>query len=146
MVEDKESQNLWSTLLRESSKRFKAPEATCIFCGDRGIGKSSLVSMIGGNSNYDVDGNGGIIKDIISYAFLDVDEGVLDSDSVSKINVWSINNKTFDNCMQNVIKPDKQGRVRHISYSMLLSLNDPNFHFHVLSYCTNEMQKQKQLG
>lgn len=112
MTEEKETQNLWSNLLKESSKRFKAPEATCVFLGDTGIGKSALVQKIGGTSNYEVNSNGRIIADIISYAFIDVDEGILDSESVSRINLWSISNKTFEGCLENVIKPDKSERVR----------------------------------
>ena len=115
MVEDKDPQNLWSTLLKESSKRFKAPEATCIFLGDTDIGKSTLLNKIGG-STVEPDANGRMIKDIISYAFIDVDEGILDSESVSRINLWSISNKTFEGCIENVVRPGKSERVGLLLY------------------------------
>jgi hypothetical protein len=121
MGEEKEKQNLWSTLLTESSKRFKAPEATCIFLGDTDVGKNTLISKIGG-SVFESEVTGRIIKDIISYAFIDVDDGFLDSESISRINLWSINNKTFEGCIENVIKPTKAERVcySHTDYLLLV--------------------------
>ena len=114
-MEEKEPQNLWSTLLKESSKRFKAPEATCVFFGDSGIGKSSLVQKIGGSSNFDNGGYGRTISDILSYAFIDIDEGILNSESVPRINLWSISDKTFEGCLENVVKPGKSSeRVRFL--------------------------------
>lgn len=123
-MEEKEPQNLWSTLLKESSKRFKAPEATCVFLGDTGIGKSSLVQRIGGSSNFDSGSNGRIISDILSYAFIDVDEGILNSESVSRINLWSIGDKTFEGCLENVVKPGKSSeRVRRL-FELLMYATD----------------------
>lgn len=118
MGEKKESEtlNLWSTLLKESSKRIKAPEATCIILGDHDTGKSTLLSKLGGNSILGAEGNGSIIKEIISYTFIDVDEEFLDPDSASRINLWSISNKTFKGCMENVIKPGESEQVSSVSY------------------------------
>jgi Dynein light intermediate chain (DLIC) len=115
MEEEKEPKNLWSTLLKESSKRFKAPEATCIFLGDIDVGKNTLLNKIVGSSAYEVDGTGRYTKEIISYSFIDVDEGLLDSDSLSRINMWSISNRTFESSIDLIAKSDKAHRVR-ISY------------------------------
>ena len=123
-MEEKEPQNLWSTLLKESSKRFKAPEATCVFLGDTGIGKSSLVQRIGGSSNFDSGSNGRIISDILSYAFIDVDEGILNSESVSRINLWSIGDKTFEGCLENVVKPGKSSERVIRLFELLMYATD----------------------
>ena len=106
-----EQPNLWSTLLKESSKRFKAPEATCVFLGNANIGKRSLLSKIGECPAFEADGNGRVIKDISSYTYMDVDEGLLDSDSLSRINLWSVSEKTFEGCIEKVIRPKKSDRV-----------------------------------
>lgn len=111
MAENAEPQNLWSSLLKESSKRFKAPEATCVFLGDIDIGKKTLLKKIVGNSTIDDDGSDRVIKDILSYTFIDVEEGILDSDSLSRINLWSISNRTFEGCLDHVIQSGKSERV-----------------------------------
>lgn len=111
MAESTEPQNLWSSLLKESSKRFKAPEATCVFLGDIDIGKKTLLKKIVGNSTIDDDGADRVIKDIVSYTFIDVEEGMLDSDSLSRINLWSISNRTFEGCLDQVIQSGKSERV-----------------------------------
>lgn len=112
MEDEKEPKHLWSTLLKESSKRFKAPEATCIFLGDIDVGKNTLLSKIVSSSAYEDDGNGRYTKEIISYSFIDVDEGLLDSDSLSRINMWSISNRTFESSIDLIAKSDKAHRVR----------------------------------
>lgn len=112
MEDAKEPKNLWSTLLKESSKRFKAPEATCIFLGNVDVGKNTLLNKVVGSSANDVEGNGRYTKEIISYTFIDVDEGLLDSDSLSRINMWSISNRTFESCIDLIVKSDRAHRVR----------------------------------
>jgi GTPase SAR1 family protein len=113
MGEKKESEalNLWSSLLKESSKRVKAPDATCIILGDYDSGKSTLLSKLGGESILGAEVNSSIIKEILLYTFIDVDEEFFDSDSVSRINLWSISDKTFTGCIENVIKPGESERV-----------------------------------
>ena len=106
-----EQPNLWSTLLKESSKRFKAPEATCVFLGNANIGKRTLMAKIGECPGFDLESNSRVIKDIVSYTYMDVDEGLLDSDSLSRINLWSVSDKNFEDCIDKVIKPRKFERV-----------------------------------
>lgn len=112
MEDEKEPKNLWSTLLKESSKRFKAPEATCIFLSDIDVGKRTLLVKIVGSSDYEVDVNERHTKEIISYSYIDVDEGLLDSDSLSRINMWSISSRTFESSIDLITKSDKGHRVR----------------------------------
>lgn len=111
---DLEAINLWSTLLKESSKRVKAPDSVCIIFGDHDSGKSSLLNKLGGDSTLGGERNSSTVRDIISYTYIDVDEEFLDSDSVSRINLWSISDKTFAGCIENVIKPGESERVRSI--------------------------------
>lgn len=105
-----EQPNLWSTLLKESSKRFKAPEATCVFLGNANIGKRTLMGKIGECPGFDLESSR-VIKDIVSYTYMDVDEGLLDSDSLSRINLWSVSDKNFEDCIDKVIKSRKLERV-----------------------------------
>jgi GTPase SAR1 family protein len=103
--------NLWSSLLKESSKRSKLPEATCIFVGDQNVGKNATIEKICAQTeNKDLVGR---IKDIISYNFIDLDEGSSDAESVTRINVWSFSSKTFDGCFEHVISPKIIDRVRY---------------------------------
>jgi hypothetical protein len=114
-----EALNLWSTLLKESSKRVKAPDATCIIFGDHDSGKSTLLNKLGGDSILGGEGNSSTIRDIISYTYIDVDEEFLDSDSVSRINLWSISDKSFAGCIENVIKPGESEPVSLICFILL---------------------------
>ena len=96
---------LWSSLLRESSKKFKVPQAACVVIGDVDVGKRKLVdNMCNSNklSNNQLNMNANDIKtDIVSYNYLDYEEYDNDT-SVSKIHIWTLGLQTFDKAFEPV--------------------------------------------
>jgi septin family protein len=95
--------NLWSTLLKESSKRPKQLQATCVLAGDIGSGKNSLLNKVCNNKS--LSNNNG--NEIISYNYLDLsDEGLSeDIENVSRINIWTISDKSFDQSFDVLVNP-----------------------------------------
>ena len=103
--------DLWSSLLKESSKRFKYPDATCILLGDVDCGKTKLVENLCSSSNSKdklqsstSDSN---VKEILSYSFFEVDESMATAETPSRIGVWSINDKCFDQALHTAVRPSK---------------------------------------
>jgi len=105
---------LWSSLLRESSKKFKVPQAACVVIGDVDVGKSKLVdNMCNSNklSNNQLNMNANDINtDIVSYNYLDYEEYDNDT-SVSKIHIWTLGLQTFDKAFEILLNPKKNERI-----------------------------------
>lgn len=93
--------NLWVSLLRESSKRSLVTESTCIVLGERESGKRTLMERVCNNPcKTDND-------DILSYNYFDIEEGAYEFSS--KINMWSFNESIFDKSFEIV----GSGNVQH---------------------------------
>jgi predicted ATPase len=103
------SANLWSSLLKESSKRSKLPDSTCVFVGDKSVGKNAIIEKICAQTeSTDAVGR---IKDLISYNYIDLDDGSSDAELMARINVWSFSSRTFNDCFEHVLRPKKGDRV-----------------------------------
>jgi hypothetical protein len=70
--------------------------------GDSSCGKNKLLEKICGSTDAEY------VKEIISYNYLEVDEGIPDS---SKVNIWSIGDKCFDLAFETIIHPEKNDKV-----------------------------------
>lgn len=122
MVNDT-SNSLWESLLKESSKRTRQSRAVSTWFGDINVGKNSVISKFCTDSTTELSEKEqtsvpGIrsIKEILSYSYLDVDD--VDSDSYSRVDIWSVNDKTFDESVENVVRPLESDKVRHIKNSI----------------------------
>lgn len=115
--------SLWSNLLKESSKRVRLEDSCCIFVGDVGCGKSRLTEKLCFRENSKeqlLDTNGYQNKEVISYNYFDVEEGISNSELASKVNLWSISNKSFDNSMETVSFPSPiDTKVTYLSVLIL---------------------------
>ena len=105
--------NLWSSLLRESSKKTKYSDALTVFLGNSDCGKTKLVDKLCAHpskeNNVDVEY---VSKEIVSYNFFETDESLSDTDLHSKVGIWSISDKCFDNALNTVVTPANTDRVR----------------------------------
>jgi len=107
-----ETETLWSSLLRESSKLKKVPQAACVVVGDTGIGKSKLVDNICSNnksSNQANHDSNNLKTEIVSYNYLDYEE--YESDIVAKIHLWTIGLQAFDKAFEVLVSPKKTERL-----------------------------------
>lgn len=107
------SENLWSTLLRECSKRSRFADAHCIFVGESMCGKSALVDKICHEDQNLIALHSP--NEFVGYDYFDVEEGLSDSDLASKINVWSLNENFFENPLETFIQPSKNEKVIPLS-------------------------------
>ena len=99
---------LWTSILRESSKKSQTPESTCIIVGNADSGKKSLIGEIckkQGMIENRVDR-----KDIMSYNYFDVEEGELES--AARVNVWSFDHHMFGNAFEIVGSYNFSEKVR----------------------------------
>jgi GTPase SAR1 family protein len=104
--------DLWSSLLRESSKRSNYPEGTVLFLGDSYCGKTKLVEQLCTHDSKDIHSQSEYVaKEILSYNFFEIDESFSNSDISSKIGIWSIGDKCFDHAIEMVINAVKQNKV-----------------------------------
>jgi len=122
--------DLWGSLLRESSKRFRYPDSVCILLGDSECGKTKLVeklcSTTNGKNNINASSSSssstnddGISKEIMSYNYFEIDEALANSEVPSKVGIWSIGDKCFHGALETIIRPNKSktDRVRcHFIY------------------------------
>ena len=87
-------------------------KASCLIVGENDVGKSTLLGKLTSNSTSDVNetikkqGNR-VVKDVLSYGYLDVEEGLLDTSYVSRVNFWSMSNETFAGCIDTVLQGDR---------------------------------------
>jgi hypothetical protein len=106
------SSNLWSSLLQESSKRTKHPDSIAIFLGDSECGKTKLVERLCISDNKELLSNSEYVsKEIMSYNFLDIDDAFTSGEMPSKVGIWSISDKCFDNAIETVTKLSKSEKV-----------------------------------
>ena len=75
-------------------------KASCVIVGENDAGKSTLLGKLTSNSTSDVNetikkqGNH-VVKDVLSYGYLDVEEGLLDTSYLSRVNFWTMSNEAF---------------------------------------------------
>ena len=118
--------SLWSSLLKESSKRSSVPpSATVVVLGDVGVGKGTFIRAAACSSTRgDAAGGTGTFKDVLSYGYLDVDDisGSGSSNSSSggggssssgaggasgtRLDFWGVSDATFDGCLDAVTAPE----------------------------------------
>jgi hypothetical protein len=120
--------SLWSSLLKESSKRSSVPpSATVVVLGDVGVGKGTFIRAAASSSTRgDAAGGTGTFKDVLSYGYLDVDDisGSGSSHSSSggggggssssgaggasgtRLDFWGVSDATFDGCLDAVTAPE----------------------------------------
>ena len=107
---------LWSALLRESSKRSKYhDDSICVFLGDSNCGKSNLIDRLCATNKLK-DSNPTspeyVSKEILSYNYFEIDDGP-SLDIPSKLGIWSISDKCFDRALETVIDPIKTNKVTY---------------------------------
>ena len=113
-MENESTAGIWSSLLKESSKRssMAVDKAACIIVGENDAGKSTLLGKLTSNSTSNVNetirkqGNR-VVKDVLSYGYLDVEEGLLDASYLSRVNFWTMSNETFAGCIDTVLHGDR---------------------------------------
>ena len=116
--------DLWGSLLRESSKRFRYPDSVCVLLGDSECGKTKLVEKLcstnangkNNNNNASSSSSEGISKEIMSYNYFEIDETLANSEVPSKVGIWSVGDKCFHGALETIIRPTKSKieRVRLI--------------------------------
>lgn len=97
--------NLWSSFLRESSKRSQSQESTCIIVGDESSGKRQLLNNICSTGEVDTQDSR---RDIVSYKYFDVDDK--DLESTTRVNAWVFDTSVFGSAydiLRNNCKSDK---------------------------------------
>ena len=103
-------QNLWSTFLRESSKRSQSQEPTCSVVGDETSGaKQLLVKSLCGVSS---EGESAVSnrRDIVSYNYFDIDDK--DLESAARVNAWILDNNIFDSAFDILKSSCKSEKVQ----------------------------------
>ena len=103
--------NLWSTFLRESSKRTQNQESTCIFVGDEHCGKRQLASVLCG---LDTDKER-VTNNIVSYNYFDIDDK--DLEMTTRVNTWLFQKNIFESAneiLKSTYKTDKVSSHRTI--------------------------------
>lgn len=100
--------SLWSELLSSTKKGGNSQsQGTIVFIGDVHSGKTRLVEKLcsaeavprtatGEESN----SSSGSRLEIMGYNYFNVDEGSVESESVLRVNVWSVNNAAFENAFE----------------------------------------------
>lgn len=102
--------NLWSSFLRESSKRTQSLESTCIIVGDEHCGKRQLSSVLCGVDN-SKESNASY-SSVVSYNYFDIDDK--DMETTARVNTWLFERNIFDSShavLKNACKTDKVGNV-----------------------------------
>lgn len=90
-----EHSNLWETILRDSTKRSRLPEGTILFIGESCSGKNELVEKL---TSVDSKQSNRSKTEILSYCFFhatDPDEGPVDIETATRINLWSLGDQAF---------------------------------------------------
>eukprot|EP00601_Ochromonadales_sp_CCMP2298_P029142 CAMPEP_0173329490 /NCGR_PEP_ID=MMETSP1144-20121109/2740_1 /TAXON_ID=483371 /ORGANISM="non described non described, Strain CCMP2298" /LENGTH=405 /DNA_ID=CAMNT_0014274097 /DNA_START=148 /DNA_END=1366 /DNA_ORIENTATION=+ len=102
MTEPAEPENLWSSFLRESSKRTQSQDSTCVVVGSPSNGKDGLVRAICAAKG-DAANIGD--KELVSYSYFDIDDRYLESSA--RVNMWSFEEHVFD-CAYEVLNAKEQ--------------------------------------
>jgi ATPase subunit of ABC transporter with duplicated ATPase domains len=84
--------NLWSSFLRESSKRSLNQEATCVIVGNSNSGKRQLVKALCSVNSADADQNAKRTE-MLSFNYFDIDDRYLESNA--RVNTWLFDNNVF---------------------------------------------------
>ena len=117
-------ENLWTSLLRESSKRSRVlPDSKVFVCGDSGCGKSTLLDKVCNPShtyasNFANNNADDLGKKFVEYNYLELDDSMVsDSNdgtgialSSSPVHMWAYDVRAFGNnfdYMQSITKQDK---------------------------------------
>ena len=98
--------NLWSSFLRESSKRTQSLESTCIIVGDEHCGKRQLSSVLCGVDNSKE--STASYSSVVSYNYFDIDDK--DMETTARVNTWLFERNIFDSShavLKNACKTDK---------------------------------------
>ena len=104
--------NLWSSLLRETSKKPKALHLSCCILGDCIASKKKIIDVLCPNSSVELFGQ---TSDLVeSYGYIDNDES-LESET-GTANVWSFNEAYFDSAKELQFENNSNQRVRAIEY------------------------------
>lgn len=128
---DEPNSNLWETILRESSKRARLPEGTVLFIGENSSGKNDLIEKL---TSADSKQSNRAKSEILTYSFfhaMDPDEGSVDVETVTRINLWSLGDQALYGASDLVLDPVKLERVV-IMIGIDLSLIDT---------CTDSLRK-----
>lgn len=99
--------NIWSSFLKESSKRSQNQEATVIVLGNDGSGKDQLVKALSAKAT-ERDTNPSS-KQIASYVYFDADEK--DLEVQTRVNVWAFGPKIADKAFE-ILQPSYTNKVR----------------------------------
>jgi dynein light intermediate chain 1 len=101
------TENLWSSLLKESSKQSRKVDAFCVFLGDGGCGKSKVTDTLCKSSNGDAKENIGSDQkqEIVSFNYFDVEEGLADTIIASRVSIWSLSDNVYENLLETILEP-----------------------------------------
>lgn len=107
------SNDLWGSLLRESSKRLRYPDSICIVLGDSECGKTKIVEKLcststnGKNANVSSSSSENASREIMSYNYFEIDEVLANSEVPSKVGIWSIGGKCFNGALETIVRSNK---------------------------------------
>ena len=114
------AENLWSTLLNETSRKPQLLDATCFIFGDCAKIKRCLADKLcatKGVADAIFDPLPGVavpseicLEFVEIYNYFEIEEGLTDSE-LGKVNVWSINEHCFDYSLDIVTDPEITNRV-----------------------------------
>ncbi len=88
------NENLWTTLLKETSKKAKVFDSKCVYVGDSSQLKFQMMDKMSWNNNEKNLNMKIEINDanlVESYNYFSVEDGTSDSDAGSVVNVWAVN-------------------------------------------------------
>ena len=106
--------SLWSSLLKDSSKRSSASSSgTVVVLGDIDAGKGALIHAAATSSTRaDLVAGTTSLKDVLSYGYFDVDDTSSSGSSGGGVGVsgtrldfWGVSDATFDGCLDAVAVP-----------------------------------------
>ena len=81
--------NIWSSFLKESSKRSQNQESSCLLFGDDACGKRHLTHTLCANSS-EVEASVNH-QDVVSYSYFDVEDK--DVEAPTRVNMWLFGSK-----------------------------------------------------
>lgn len=119
--------NLWSSFLRESSKRTQNQESTCIIVGDEHCGKRQLSSVLCAQD--DVKENSTNKNSILSYNYFDIDDK--DLETTTRVNTWLFEKNIFDSAFDILKSTCKTDKVS-VPSRLFACFAYPSFYLHLI--------------
>lgn len=106
-------EELWSNLLRETSKKSRAPDSTCVILGESVSRKRILMDCwtdIKTNENTR-DNRGGDYDLVESYTYFDTEDGLSEAEASSRVNVWSMRSQCLQCSLEVILSRQELDKV-----------------------------------